>query len=157
VISVLWIVLPAVLTIVPLQVRFLYWFRGDRLVREAAKVGPFTETDIHTVESLLPVRYGSPVRRRAGLIDFSNTLRPVFYSTGPAESLPSWEGGSWRVDRTVGIVVLAVRSNELTPRTWRLDIPPSLVDSTSGADGKEVCEQQVRNETPGIVRLHPDS
>jgi len=97
-------------------------------VREAAKVGPFTETDIQTIESLLPVRYGSPVRRRVGLVDFSNTLRPVFYSSGPPESLPSWEGGSWRVNRSVGIVVLAVRSNELMPRKWRLDIPPSLLD-----------------------------
>jgi len=127
-ISVLWVVVPAVLILVPLQVRFWYWFRGDRLVREAAKVGPFSETDIQTIESLLPVRYGSPVSRRVGLVDFSNALRPVFYSTGPAESLPSWEGGAWRVDRSVGIVVLAARSNELMPRTWRLDIPPSLLD-----------------------------
>ena len=126
--TVWWVVIGALaVTMAALQVRYLLWFRGSRLINAAAAAGGIEPDEIVEGEPLVPVRTGGLfVGRRAALLDLTDMESPRLRDGDRVLELPAWGSRQWRILRSSGTIQMIVALKNQSTKRCEFDIPQAM-------------------------------
>ena len=126
--TVWWVVIGALaVTMAALQVRYLLWFRGSRLINAAAAAGGIEPDEIVEGEPLVPVRTGGLfVGRRAALLDLTDMESPRLRDGDRVLELPAWGSRQWRILRSSGTIQMIVALKNQSTKRCEFDIPQTM-------------------------------
>ena len=126
--TVWWVVIGALaVTMAALQVRYLLWFRGPRLINAAAAAGGIEPDEIVEGEPLVPVRTGGLfVGRRAALLDLTDMESPRLRDGDRVLELPAWGSRQWRILRSSGTIQMIVALKNQSTKRCEFDIPQAM-------------------------------